>query len=138
MPPSGPCSLPIMKEESMGLINPYTLAETLEKLRYVLTETRRTGALELLDKAISKSREDDAYAKQLEAALLHGSTLECRELFAVFGDYIAPPRETFPPYPHMDAVNGIDSGMLAVKLEGQTPGAMQESIDFVKLMRGIA
>ncbi|MDM5064735.1 hypothetical protein OB934_18275 [Aeromonas salmonicida] len=60
----------------MGLPNPYTLAETLEKLRYVLTETRRTGALELLDKAVSKSREDDAYAKQLEAALLHGSTLE--------------------------------------------------------------
>jgi len=38
MPPSGPCSLPIMKEENMGLPNPYTLAETLEKLRYVLTE----------------------------------------------------------------------------------------------------
>ena len=129
---------PIMKEENMGLPNPYTLAETLEKLRYVLTETRRTGALELLDKAISKSREDDAYAKQLEAALLHGSTLECRELFAVFGDYIAPPRD-LPPYPHMDAVNGIDSTMLAVKLEGQTPGAMQkERIDFVKLMKGIA
>ena len=56
----------------------------------------------------------------------------------MFGDYNAPPRETFPPYPYKDAVNGIDSGMLAVKLEGQAPGAMEESIDFVKLMRGIA
>ena len=46
----------------MGLPNPYTLAETLEKLRYVLTETRRTDSLELLDKAVNKSREDDAYA----------------------------------------------------------------------------
>ena len=122
----------------MGLPNPYTLAEMLEKLRYVLSETRQNDALELLEKAVSKSRDDDAYRKQLEATLLKGSTLECRELFSAFGDYIAPPRETFPPYPHMDAVNGIDSGMLAVKLEGQTPGAMQESIDFVKLMRGIA
>lgn len=138
MPPSGPCFLPIMKEENMGLPNPYTLAETLEKLCYVLTETRRTDSLELLDKAVNKSREDDAYAKQLETALLHGSTLECWDLFSVFGDYNAPPRETFPPYPYKDAVNGIDSGMLAVKLEGQAPGAMQESIDFVKLMRGIA
>ena len=64
---------------------------------------------------MAKSLVDEAYAKQLEEALLQGSTLELRELLSPFGDYFGPPRSEFPFYPHTDAVNGLDTGMHHVK-----------------------
>ncbi|EKF7417625.1 TPA: hypothetical protein ACQTYG_001859 [Pseudomonas aeruginosa] len=50
----------------------YTLPETLEKMRFVLTATRWDDSLALLDKAISKASEDASYAKEMESALLRG------------------------------------------------------------------
>lgn len=108
----------------------YTLAETLDKLRYVLTATRLDDSLALLDKAISKASEDESYAKAMEDALLRGSTIEWRELFSPFGDYWAGPRAEFPYYPHSDSVNAIDSSLGAIKYDTIHPGALQESIDF--------
>lgn len=108
----------------------YTLAEALDKLRYVLTATRLDDSLALLDKAISKASEDESYAKAMEDALLRGSTIEWRDLFSAFGDYWAGPRAEFPFYPHSDAVNAIDSSLGAIKYDTIRPGALQESIDF--------
>ena len=130
----GPCS-PIMKEENMGLPNPYTLAETLEKLRYVLTETRRTDSFELLDKAVNKSREDDALCEATGNSA--ASWINSGVLGSVLGVWITTPhQERLSPYPYKDAVNDRLC-MLAVKPSPKVRrlGAMQESIDFVKLMR---
>lgn len=101
----------------MRLKNPYTLEQTLEHLRFILSV--RGGlyldSLELLEKAVAKAQEDEAYAKQMEETLLHGSTVELRELLSPFGDYLAPPRSEFPFYPHADAVNGLDTAMHHLK-----------------------
>jgi hypothetical protein len=108
----------------------YTLPEALEKVRFVLTATRWDDSLALLDKAISKASEDASYAKEMESALLRGSTLELRDLFSAFGDYWAGPRAEFPYYPHSDAVNAIDSSVGMIKHDALNPGSLQESIDF--------
>jgi hypothetical protein len=120
-------------KEFIRLNNPYSLDETLEKLRYVLsatsTETNfRSDALALLEKAISRSCENQDYAIKMEQTLLHGSTLELRDLLSVFGEYMESARNTFPPYPYRDAVNGIDSAMHIIKFDAVNPGAMQEHI----------
>lgn len=99
------------------LVNPYGLTETLVRLRKTLVETNRASALELLEKAISKSQVDDNYARLTEETLLNGSTVELREWLSAFGDYWAEPRAEFPRYPHTDAVNGIDSAMHEIKFE---------------------
>ncbi|OTI63434.1 hypothetical protein CAZ10_11105 [Pseudomonas aeruginosa] len=114
----------------MKLEDHYTLAETLEKLRFVLTATRWDDSLVLLGQAISKASEDASYAKGMEGALLRGSILELRELFSVFGDYWAGPRAEFPFYPHSDAVNAINSSLGMIKHDALNPGSLQESIDF--------
>ena len=97
------------------LLNPYSLTETLVRLRQTLVETNRASALELLEKAISKSQVDDNYARLTEETLLNGSTVELRQWLSEFGDYWAGPRAEFPFYPHTDAVNGIDSAMHEIK-----------------------
>lgn len=104
--------------------NPYTVEQTLEKLRHYLSATRRTDALELLEKAVSKAAVDSDYSLRMEDALLRGSTLALRDLFSDFGDYFAPSRASFPFYPHSDNVNAIDSAMHHIKL-----GCEQEAID---------
>ncbi|MCS8129821.1 hypothetical protein N1E91_11400 [Pseudomonas aeruginosa] len=120
-------------EDKVKLENHFTLAETLDKLRYVLSATRKVDALALLEKAVSKSRVDQSYTEMMEDALLRGSTVELRELLSAFGDYRAPPRSEFPFYPHSDAVNGIDSAMGAIKFDTLKPGALQEHIDFCNM-----
>lgn len=105
----------------MKLTNPYTLEDTLEKLRFRLSTQTDFGsltqdALALLDKSISKAREDAVFAKKMEDTLLRGSTVALREMLSPFGDYRAPPRDTFPWYPHSDAVNAIDTAMHHLKL----------------------
>ncbi len=57
----------------MELANPYSLVETLEKLRYVLSETQSADAIKLLEQAISKARENGPYCSKLE------------RLFAIYG-----------------------------------------------------
>lgn len=121
--------------DTVKLENHYSLPVTLDKLNYVLTETGNSDSLKLLNKAVCKAREDEAYASAMEDALLRGSTVELREWLSAFGDYMESPRASFPWYPHHDAVNGIDSAMGAVKREIVKPGAMQEAIDFINLMR---
>ena len=96
--------------------NPFTVEETLEKLRHYLVQTKRTDAVNLLEKAVNKAREDSAYAAKMEQTLLHGSTIECREWLSDFGEYMEKPRSTFPFYPYKDAVNAIDTALFHIKI----------------------
>ena len=109
----------------MRLPNPYSLEETLEKLRHSLTAVSNEGALTLLEKAVTKAHDDEAYAKQFEETLLQGSTIEIRECLSCFGDYFERSRDTPPYYPHHDAVNGIDSTLYAILFYAALPGAEQ-------------
>lgn len=118
------------------LTHPYSLDETLTKVRAVLIATGRSLAFELLNKAIEKARTDRAYAVEMEAVMTKGSTIELRELMSPFGQYAgAPPRDELPFYPHQDAVNGIDSALWAIKLDAHNIESLEESIAFVNLMR---
>ena len=98
----------------MRLPNPYSLEETLEKLRHGLAVASNEEALTLLEKAVTKARDDEAYAKRLEETLLQGSTIEIRECLSCFGDYFERSRDAPPYYPHHDAVNGIDCALYAI------------------------
>jgi hypothetical protein len=110
----------------MRLPNPYFLEETLEKLRHDLTTARNEDALTLLEKAVTKVRDDRTYAKQLEEALLQGSTVELRECLNCFGDYFERSRDTPPYYPYHDAVNGIDCTLYAILFDAAHHDAQQE------------
>ncbi|WP_270694207.1 MULTISPECIES: hypothetical protein [unclassified Aeromonas] len=107
----------------MRLPNPYTLEETLETLRHSLTTASKKDALTLLEKALTKARDDRVYAKQFEETLLHGSTVEIRECLSCFGDYFERSREATPYYPHHDAVNGIDCALYAILFDAVYPDA---------------
>ncbi|WP_235463939.1 hypothetical protein [Aeromonas australiensis] len=98
----------------MRLPNPFSLEETLEKLRHGLAVASNEEALTLLEKAVAEARDDEGYAKQFEDALLLGSTIEIRECLNYFGDYFERSREAPPYYPHHDAVNGIDCALYAI------------------------
>ncbi|MFC6674323.1 hypothetical protein [Marinobacterium aestuariivivens] len=116
-------------QDSIKLRNPYSLDETLEKLRHYLTAIQRPEALSLLEKADSKAKAEEDYARQMESALLNGSTIECRELFSAFGDYWARTHDEIPCYRHHDAVNLIDSAIYHIKL-----GDSEDAIEFFNLM----
>lgn len=107
----------------MRLPNPYSLEETLEKLRHGLAVASNEDALTLLEKAVTKTRNDRSYAKQLEETLLRGSTIEIRECLSCFGDYFECSRDTPPYYPHHDAVNGIDCALYAILFDAAYPDA---------------
>ncbi|MFS1161159.1 hypothetical protein [Aeromonas salmonicida] len=107
----------------MRLPNPYSLEETLGKLRYGLAATCNEDALALLEKAVTKAGDDQIYAKQFEEALLLGSTIEIRECLNCFGDYFERSRDKPPYYPHHDAVNGIDCALYTILLDAAHPGA---------------
>ncbi|WPS58068.1 hypothetical protein RDV79_05395 [Aeromonas dhakensis] len=107
----------------MRLPNPYSLEETLEKLRHRLAAAYNEDALALLEKAITKARDDRCYAKQFEEALLQGSTIEIRECLSCFGDYVERSRDAPPYYPHHDAVNGIDCALYAILFDAAHPDA---------------
>jgi hypothetical protein len=109
----------------MRLPNPYSLEETLGKLRHGLAATCNEDALALLEKAVTKACDDKVYAKQFEEALLRGSTVEIRECLSVFGDYFERSREEPPYYPHHDAVNGIDCALYAILFDVAHPDAEQ-------------
>lgn len=109
----------------MRLPNPYTLEETLEKLPHRLAAACNENALTLLEKAITKARDDRSYAKQFEETLLQGSTIEIRECLSRFGDYFEHSRDAQPYYPHHDAVNGIDCALYAILFDAALPGAEQ-------------
>lgn len=109
----------------MRLPNPYSLEETLEKLRHCLTNACNEEALALLEKAVAKARDDEAYAKQLEEALLQGSTIEIRECLNCFGDYFGRSRDSQPYYPHHDAVNSIDCALYAILFDAALPSTEQ-------------
>ncbi|MEZ6939827.1 hypothetical protein ACB035_15025 [Aeromonas sp. S12(2024)] len=109
----------------MRLPNPYTLEETLEKLRHRLATACNEDALTLLEKAITKARDDRSYAKQFEETLLYGSTVEIRECLSCFGGYFERSRDAPPYYPHHDAVNCIDCALYAILFYAALPGAEQ-------------
>ena len=110
----------------MRLPNPYTLEETLEKLRHGLTTACKEDALTLLEKAVTKARDDEGYAKLLEETLLQGSTIEIRECLNYFGDYFERSRDAPPYYPHHDAVNGIDCALYAILFDAALPDTLQD------------
>ncbi|WP_279476437.1 hypothetical protein [Aeromonas veronii] len=112
----------------MRLPNPYSLEETLEKLRHGLAATSNEGAQELLEKAVAKAHDDEAYARQFEETLLQGSTIEIRECLSCFGDYFERSRDVPPYYPHHDAVNGIDGALYAILFDAAHPDAEPASI----------
>ncbi|WP_421337771.1 hypothetical protein [Aeromonas veronii] len=109
----------------MRLPNPYTLEETLGKLRHGLTAVSNEDALALLEKAVTKARDDRSYAKQFEETLLRGSTIEIRECLSRFGDYFEHSRDAQPYYPHHDAVNSIDDALYAILFALAHPEAEQ-------------
>ncbi|EKB21873.1 hypothetical protein HMPREF1170_02135 [Aeromonas veronii AMC35] len=109
----------------MRLPNPYTLEETLEKLRHSLTTPSKKDALTLLEKALTKARDDRVYAKQFEETLQQGSTIEIRECLSCFGYYFERSRDTPPYYPHHDAVNSIDCALYAILFALAHPEAEQ-------------
>ena len=110
----------------MRLPNPYSLEETLEKLRHGLTAVSNEDALTLLEKAITKASDDRSYAKQFEETLLQGSTIEIRECLSCFGDYFERSRDAPPYYPHHDAVNGIDCALYAILFDVAYPDTRQD------------
>ncbi|MFB2903413.1 hypothetical protein ACE1BH_00340 [Aeromonas jandaei] len=105
----------------MRLPNPYSLEETLGKLRDGLAAASNEDALTLLEKAIAKASDDEVYAKQFEETLLQGSTVEIRDCLSCFGDYFERSRDTQPYYPHHDAVNGIDCALYAILFDAVHP-----------------
>ncbi|MFM5429242.1 hypothetical protein ACET8G_20670 [Aeromonas veronii] len=107
----------------MRLPNPYTLEETLEKLRHRLAAACNEDALTLLEKAVAKAHDDQSYAKQFEETLLQGSTIEIRDCLSCFGDYFERSRDAPPYYPHHDAVNGIDCALYAILFDAAYPDA---------------
>ncbi len=107
----------------MRLPNPYSLEETLEKLRHGLAVASNEDALTLLEKAVTKACDNEGYAKQFEEALLHGSTVEIRECLYCFGDYFGRSRDSPPYYPHHDAVNGIDGALYTILFDAANPEA---------------
>ena len=109
----------------MRLPNPYSLEETLEKLRHGLTAVSNEDALTLLEKAIAKASDDRSYAKQFEETLLRGSTIEIRECLSCFGDYFERSRDAPPYYLHHDTVNGIDCALYAILFDAAYPDAEQ-------------
>ena len=109
----------------MRLPNPYSLEETLEKLRHRLAAVSNEDALALLEKAVAKAHDDEAYAKQFEETLLHGSTVEIRECLSCVGDYFGRSRDSPPYYPHHDAVNGIDCALYVILFALAHPEAEQ-------------
>src|SRR5690606_2856061 len=108
---------------TMRLPNPYTLEATIEKLRDGLAATSSEEALALLEKAVTKARDDPMSSDRLESTLLHGSTVEIRECLSCFGDYFERSRDVPPYYPHHDAVNGIDSTLYAILFDVAHPDA---------------
>ncbi|MDF2400465.1 hypothetical protein [Aeromonas sp. 5HA1] len=109
----------------MRLPNPYSLEKTLEKLRHGLTTASNQAALALLEKAVTKARDDEGYAMQFEETLQRGSTIEIRECLSCFGDYFEHSRDTPPYYPHHDAVNGIDCALYTILFDVAHPDAEQ-------------
>ncbi|WP_270688962.1 hypothetical protein [Aeromonas sp. D3] len=110
----------------MRLPNPYSLEETLEKLRHGLAAACNEDAQALLEKAVTKARDDEGYAKQFEETLLQGSTVEIRECLSCFGDYFERSRDVPPYYPHRDAVNGIDCAIYAILFDAALPDTLQD------------
>ncbi len=110
---------------TMRLPNPYTLEETLEKLRHGLAVASNEEALTLLEKAVAKARDDEVYAKRLEETLLQGSTIEIRECLSCFSDYFERSRDAPPYYPHHDAVNSIDCALYAILFDAAHPEVEQ-------------
>ncbi|HDX8370991.1 TPA: hypothetical protein RQN12_001956 [Aeromonas dhakensis] len=80
----------------------------------------------MLEKAVTKARADAVHAKQFDAALLQGSTVEIRECLSCFGDYFERSRDTPPYYPHHNAVNGIDCALYAILFDAAHPDTRQD------------
>lgn len=101
--------------ESLTLTNPHSLEETIRLVKIHLAERKDDVSLNLFAKAIYRAAMDVDFAAQFEDYLLNGSTLEGRAVFEVFGEYMQPYQGWPTPFPHSDAVNGIDSALHSIK-----------------------
>ncbi|MGN5107609.1 hypothetical protein ACTG18_04685 [Aeromonas hydrophila] len=99
--------------------------EAIDALLHRLAAACNGDAQALLEKAVTKARDDEGYAKQFEETLLLGSTVEIREFLSSFGDYFERSRDVPPYYPHRDAVNGIDCALYAILFDAAHPDAEQ-------------
>lgn len=81
---------------------------------------KHSDATALLKKAISLAEQNTDFSDQLTNAFDAGSTTELRELFSKFGDYFKS-EESYPWYPHADAVNVIDTALHHIRLRSKQP-----------------
>jgi len=102
-----------------------TALEMIHQARGYLVATIQPFSLSLLDDAVNKAASDEDYAKELEQALCHGSTVALREVLSIFGDYLKPDYSLPPEQRHCNRVNGIDNAMHYVKR-----GEVAEGIEF--------
>lgn len=117
--------------ETIKLLNPHSYEETMTRLKQYLEATKRSLSLELFDMSIAKANVDPDYRGRWEHYLLHGSTVEGRNVLSAFGDYMARTHDEIPYYRHADAVDGIDTAMYHIKL-----GDENESIEFFNFLHG--
>lgn len=119
-------------QKSTKLTNPYSLEETLDKLRHYLASINARTSLSLLDQAESAANLDEKYRQEMKKSLLEGSTVELRALLSPFGDYQACSHKEIPRYRHTHGVDHIDTAMLHIKI-----GDEEEAIaDFIYLHGG--
>tara|TARA_R100000687_G_scaffold83675_1_gene88525 strand:- start:9482 stop:10111 length:630 start_codon:yes stop_codon:yes gene_type:complete len=95
--------------------------QTLELLHKELQLKNHVDAIALLDKSIETAKTDEVFNQRFNAAFETGSTVEFRELFSEFGNYFKQSSESFPWYPHEDAVNAIDTAIHHVRLRSKQP-----------------
>lgn len=101
------------------------MMEMIQQARYYLVETHHDHSLSLLEEAVAKAATVSSYARELEDALCHGSTVELRKILSVFGDYFRPDYSLLPEERHCNRVNGIDNAMHYVKR-----GEVEDGIEF--------
>lgn len=82
--------------------------------------SKHSEATVLLKKAISLAEQNDEFSNQLTQTFHAGSTSELRELFSKFGEYFKT-EESYPWYPHADAVNVIDTALHHIRMRSKQP-----------------
>lgn len=81
---------------------------------------KHSDASALLKKALSLAEQNDEFSNQLTNTFYAGSTSELRELFSKFGEYFKF-EDSYPWYPHADAVNVIDTALHHIRLRSKQP-----------------
>ena len=78
----------------------------------------------MLEKAVTKARDDEGYARQFEETLLRDPPSRSASVSVALAT-TSSDRDTPPYYPHHDAVNGIDCALYAILFDAAHPDAEQ-------------